>query len=208
MVMMTNILPADMSWVELLGKMLLIYLIGSIPSGLIIGKGLYGKDLREHGSKNIGSTNAYRVLGKMGALLVFLCDLTKGIMGAYLLSVTPTLTVIGGLLAMIGHNWPIFLNFKGGKGVATGLGMVIYMVPSVALLAFSIWAVIVYFTKYVSLGSIVAASVIPVVMYLWNEPMPYIVFGVIAALFVIIRHRANIARLLSGNELKVERTKE
>lgn len=198
----------DMSWIELIGRMVLIYLIGSIPSGLLIGKGLYGKDLREHGSKNIGATNAYRVLGKMGALLVFLCDLTKGVLGAYLLSFTPTFTVVGGLLAMIGHNWPIFLKFKGGKGVATGLGMVIFMVPSVALLAFSIWAMIVYVTKYVSLGSIVAAAIIPVAMYLWDEPTPYIVFGVIAALFVIIRHRANIKRLLAGNELKVERTKD
>ncbi len=198
----------DMSWIEIAIRMVLIYLIGSIPSGLIIGKGLYGKDLREHGSKNIGATNAYRVLGKMGALLVFLCDLTKGILGAYLLSVSPTLTVVGGLLAMIGHNWPIFLNFKGGKGVATGLGMVIFMVPSVALLAFSIWAIIVYFTKYVSLGSIVAAAIIPIAMYIWHEPTAYIVFGIVAALFVIIRHRANIKRLLAGNELKVERTKD
>ena len=110
-------------------------------------------------------------------------------------------------MAMIGHNWSIFLKGKGGRGVATGLGVIIALSPAVAGIAFVIWGILVLLFKFVSLGSIVAAASIPILMYAFDEPVEYIIFGAIAAIFVIFRHRENIVRLVQGKELKVERVK-
>ena len=187
----------------------LAYFIGSIPSGLIIGKTFFNIDVRQYGSKNIGATNTYRVIGLKAALPVFLCDALKGAAGVVLLSsYGPMYMIIGGILAMMGHNWSIFLGFKGGRGVATGLGVLIALSPLVALLCFLVWGIIVYFTKLVSLGSIVAAALVPVLMYVTGESYWFVGFGGLAALFVIVRHWDNIKRLLAGNELKVERIKK
>ena len=187
----------------------LAYFIGSIPSGLIIGKTLFNTDVRQYGSKNIGATNTYRVIGLKAALPVFLCDALKGAAGVVLLSsYGPMYMILGGILAMMGHNWSIFLGFKGGRGVATGLGVLIALSPLVALLCFLVWGIIVYFTKLVSLGSIVAAALVPVLMYVTGESYWFVGFGGLAALFVIVRHWDNIKRLLAGNELKVERIKK
>ena len=188
---------------------ILAYLIGSIPSGLIIGKGLFGTDVRQFGSKNIGATNTYRVLGLKAALPVFICDALKGAIGVFLLtSYGPAFAILGGILAMVGHNWSIFLGFKGGRGVATGLGVLIALSPLVAIICFAIWGIIVYPTKLVSLGSIIAAAAVPLLMFLTGQSWWYVGFGALAALFVILRHRENIIRLLSGKELKVERVKD
>ena len=187
----------------------LAYLIGSIPSGLIIGKIFFNIDVREYGSKNIGATNTYRVIGLKAALPVFLCDALKGAAGVVLLSsYGPMYMILGGILAMMGHNWSVFLGFKGGRGVATGLGVLIALSPIVALICFLVWGVIVYFTKLVSLGSIIAAALVPVLMYFTGESFWFVGFGGLAALFVIVRHWDNIKRLLAGNELKVERIKK
>ena len=187
----------------------LAYLIGSIPSGLIIGKIFFNIDVRQYGSRNIGATNTYRVIGLKAALPVFLCDTLKGAAGVVLLSsYGPMYMILGGILAMMGHNWSIFLGFKGGRGVATGLGVLIALSPLVALLCFLVWGVIVYFTKLVSLGSIVAAALVPVLMYVTGESYWFVGFGGLAALFVIVRHWDNIKRLLAGNELKVARIKK
>ena len=187
----------------------LAYFIGSIPSGLIIGKTFFNIDVRQYGSKNIGATNTYRVIGLKAALPVFLCDALKGAAGVVLLSsYGPMYMILGGILAMMGHNWSIFLGFKGGRGVATGLGVLIALSPLVALLCFLVWSIIVYFTKLVSLGSIVAAALVPVLMYVTGESYWFVGFGGLAALFVIVRHWDNIKRLLAGNELKVERIKK
>lgn len=188
---------------------ILAYLIGSIPSGLIIGKGLFGTDVRQFGSKNIGATNTYRVLGLKAALPVFIYDALKGAIGVFLLaSYGPAFAILGGILAMVGHNWSIFLGFKGGRGVATGLGVLIALSPLVAVICFAIWGIIVYPTKLVSLGSIIAAAAVPLLMFLTGQSWWYVGFGALAALFVILRHRDNIIRLLSGKELKVERVKD
>lgn len=187
---------------------ILAYLFGAIPSGLIIGKIFYNTDIRNYGSHNIGATNAYRVLGKLGAAAVFLCDVLKGGAGVYLFAPNPEWMVLGGILAMIGHNWPIFLKFKGGRGVATGLGVLIFLTPWVSLIVFLVWALIFGLTKYVSLGSVVAAALVPISMYVLKEPIPYLWFGLAAAFFVIIRHKDNLKRLWAGNELKIERTKK
>ena len=187
----------------------LAYFIGSIPSGLIIGKTFFNIDVRQYGSKNIGATNTYRVIGLKAALPVFLCDALKGAAGVVLLSsYGPMYMILGGILAMMGHNWSIFLGFKGGRGVATGLGVLIALSPLVALFCFLVWGIIVYFTKLVSLGSIVAAALVPVLMYVTGESYWFVGFGGLAALFVIVRHWDNIKRLLAGNELKVERIKK
>ena len=195
-----------MDTMTIIGLAVVAYLLGSIPSGLIIGKLFFNTDVRLYGSKNIGATNTYRVLGMKAALPVFLCDAGKGMAGVAIFSPEPNLMLLGGILAMVGHNWSVFLGFKGGRGVATGLGVLIFLVPLISAICFATWAVIVYFTKYVSLGSIVGAALLPILMIVFGEPLWYIVFGTVAALFVILRHRENIMRLLRGQELKVERT--
>lgn len=183
------------------------YLLGSIPSGLIIGRTFWNVDLRERGSKNIGATNAYRTLGKSAGALIFAADLAKGILAVWLgqyLAGTPAAMMIGGMFAIIGHNWSILLKFSGGKGVATGLGVISMLMPQVTLTVFLIWIAIVYFTKYVSLGSVTAAALVPILAYLYAAPAEYAAFGALAAVFVIYRHKSNIARLLNGTESKIK----
>ena len=188
--------------------LLVAYVIGSIPTGLIIGKLFFKTDVRKYGSKNIGATNTFRVLGLKAALPVFLGDAGKGALGVLLFYPNPAWMIAGGLCAMIGHHWSIFLKFSGGRGVATGLGVLIALSPVVAAICFAVWAVIVKFTSFVSLGSIVAAVLVPVLVYIMAEPVPYIIFGGIAAAFVVFRHRENIIRLLQGKELAVKRIKK
>jgi glycerol-3-phosphate acyltransferase PlsY len=188
--------------------LVLAYLVGSFPSGLVIGKFGYHVDLRDYGSHNIGATNAYRVLGKVPAFMIFFLDALKGAAGVYLGSPDLLLMLAGGIAAIAGHSCSVFLKFKGGRGVATGLGVIACLVPTITAIVFVIWAVIVYFTKLVSLGSIVAASFVPILMYAFGKPPEVILFGIAAALFVIIRHKDNIHRLLQGKELKVERIKK
>lgn len=183
------------------------YLVGAIPSGLIFGKLFWGVDLRQHGSHNIGATNAWRTLGKGPGFLIFCCDFLKGVCGVYLGSLSvfsPTALVLGGLMAIVGHSCSVFLRFQGGKGVATGLGVIAMLMPETTLLIFLLWFLIVYFTGYVSLGSIVAAAVVPVLAWWGEEPRVYVLFGLLAAIFVIYRHKANIARLLAGTESKIK----
>ena len=183
------------------------YLIGSIPNGLIIGKRLYNVDLRQFGSKNIGATNAYRTLGLWPAVWVFLTDAAKGVIAVHFASFligTPIALLIGGIAAIVGHNWSVFLHFTGGRGVATGLGVIAVLVPKITIIIFLVWVVIVYITRYVSLASIVAAALVPVMMWFMGERIEFLYFGILAALFVIIRHRPNIERLLKGQELKIK----
>ena len=184
----------------------LAYLIGSIPSGLILGKLFWHTDLRQYGSHNIGATNAWRTLGKIPGLIVFLADSFKGqaggLLGLYLID-TPLAAVIGGLFAIIGHSFSIFLRFRGGKGVATSLGVLTMLMGNVTLLVFAVWLAIVYMTRYVSLGSVVAGFLTPILAALFSYPMEYIVFTVIAAFLVIVRHRENIKRLMNGTENKI-----
>ena len=184
------------------------YLIGSIPNGLIFGKLFWGVDLREHGSHNIGATNAWRTLGKGPGFLIFFLDFLKGVCGVYLGSLTddssPTSLVLGGLMAIVGHSCSLFLRFKGGKGVATGLGVIAMLMPKTTILIFLLWFLLVYLTGYVSLGSVVAASFVPFLAWWGHEPEAYIVFGITAAIFVIYRHKTNIQRLLAGTESKIK----
>ena len=185
----------------------LSYVIGSIPSGLILGKTIWHVDLREHGSKNIGATNAWRTLGKLPGFTVFVADLLKGMVGVYLgmlLVGTSTAMIIGGIMAIVGHSLSLFLKFKGGKGVATGLGVLIMLMPSVSPIVFLVWLVVVLISKYVSLGSIIAAVLVPVCAFLTGLPLEFVLFGIVAAIFVIYRHKSNIVRLMNGTENKIK----
>lgn len=199
--------------------LVLAYLAGSFPSGLVIGRLFYHTDIRQYGSHNTGATNAYRVLGAVGGLAVLICDAAKGMLGVYLgqlasqqgLGSADTqiyFMILGGLLAIIGHSCSVFLKFKGGKGVATGLGIILFLAPVETVIVFCVWAVIVGLTRIVSLGSIVAAILVPITFYLFGEPLPLVIFGLLAALLVVFRHKDNILRLLQGRELKVERIKK
>ena len=182
------------------------YLVGSIPSGLILGKLFWHTDLRKYGSHNIGATNAWRTLGKLPGIIVFLADSLKGQAGVLLglsLVGTPLAAVIGGLLAIVGHSFSLFLRLHGGKGVATSLGVLTMLMGNVTLIVFVLWFTIVYMTRYVSLGSVVAGVLTPILAALFAYPMEYIVFTVIAALLVIVRHRENIKRLMNGTENKI-----
>ena len=185
---------------------ILAYLIGSIPSGVILGKLFWHKDLREHGSHNIGATNAWRTLGKGAGIAVFIADSLKGQAGVavgLVLVGTPLAAVLGGLFAIIGHSFSIFLRFHGGKGVATSLGVLTMLMGNVTLIVFAVWFAIVYTTRYVSLGSVVAGFLTPILAALFGYPMEYVLFTVIAAILVIVRHRENIVRLMNGTENKI-----
>ena len=172
------------------------YLLGSIPNGLVFGKLIWHVDLREYGSHNIGATNAWRTLGKGPGFLIFLLDFLKGALSVGLAEVfapLPLVMVIAGILAIVGHSCSLFLHFKGGKGV----------MPLPSLIVFLVWLAIVMVTKYVSLGSCIAAALVPILSYAWGYPGAYTAFGVLAAAFIIIRHKANIVRLMNGTENKI-----
>ncbi len=182
------------------------YLIGSVPFGYILTR-LTGKtDIREHGSGNIGATNVLRVLGWRAALPVFVLDLLKG-MAAVLLakavSDLPAFYLAAGLLAMIGHSFPIFLRFKGGKAAATGIGVLLVVSGWAILIIAAVALLVIALTRYVSLGSLLGALATPVYFYLFNFDLNHILFGLALALLVIARHHANIVRLLKGTEPKL-----
>lgn len=180
---------------------------GSVPSGLWIVKMLHGIDIRNYGSKNIGTTNVFRTVGIQTAVIVLLCDMFKGIAAIAIVNYfygDPLLNVIIALGALLGHNYSLFLGFKGGKGVATGLGILVFLMPKVAGAVFLIWLALVLTTRYVSLGSIVAAIFTPIMAWYLDYPLPYIVLGTIAGFFVVLRHKENIGRLLSGTESKIK----
>ena len=186
------------------------YILGSIPNGLILGKAIWGVDLRQHGSKNIGATNAWRTIGKAGGISIFALDFLKGAMSAYLglhLGGSELAGVLCGILAIAGHSWSVFLAFKGGKGVATGLGVIAALMPEVTLIVFAVWFAIVYFTGYVSLGSIVGAALVPILTLFFGLHTEFLILGLIAAVFIIYRHKSNIERLLKGTESKIKAAK-
>ena len=168
------------------------YIIGSIPTGLILGKTWYRRDLRRLGSGNIGATNAFRVLGKKGGAAVFLIDFFKGEIAVLL--------ILCGLFAIIGNIFSIFMQLKGGKGVSTTLGVLSILMPKVALAVVIAWGAVVFATRYVSLGSITAAIMAPVFTAFLHYDYYYIIFSVIVMAFIIAKHRDNLERLRKGRE--------
>lgn len=199
------------------------YLIGSVPSGLLISKSR-GIDIREHGSRNIGATNVWRILGKKWGMLAFGLDTGKGWLAVTLSGwgaahfLTPPLLgdhsvgIIGAVGVILGHNFPIWLRFKGGKGVATSLGVLIGLMPIASLIVLGIWGIVLKLFRYVSLASICAAGALPLVVLglilfatpFWGTDLgwPDLAFSLVAAGLVMKRHLPNIRRLRAGTELR------
>lgn len=191
------------------------YLIGSIPTAVWVSKSVFGIDIRDYGSGNAGATNTFRVLGSKWGSLVMLVDVVKGIMATSLYILLPfymtselhrTNFMIGlGLAAVIGHIFPIWASFRGGKGVATLLGMAIAIQPLVAACCLVVFFIVLFLTRFVSLSSILAGiSFMVFILFIFNEKEPlYRIFAVLVALMVILTHQKNIGRILRGTESKI-----
>lgn len=191
----------------------LSYLIGSVPTGYWAGRVFKGLDLREHGSKNIGATNAWRVMGAQWGVMVLLIDVLKGLLPVVWLA--PLLAgpsfplslegakVVAGLGAIMGHNWTFFLGFKGGKGVATTAGVFLGISWQVMLIILAIFALVVGISRYISLGSITCALLLPVFMYLFHGMGVYFFLSVTACLGMLYKHRSNIERLKKRQESQI-----
>lgn len=193
------------------------YLLGSIPFGIIISRLFKGIDVREYGSKNIGFTNVFRVVGVLPAVIVLILDVGKGVVSVLLISqiaisqapLSPTLVrIAAGMFVILGHIFPIFANFKGGKGVATAAGVLLALVPSEFILVLIIFVLVVSFTRYISLGSLVSSLFLPLILafekyYLKKAiPIELIVVSLILCFLIFYTHRQNIKRLLAGTENK------
>lgn len=187
------------------------YLLGSLNAALIVSKAFYKKDIREFGSGNAGLTNVLRTFGKGAATAVLALDFLKGILACF---VGQLLTgnvenmgwagmYLAGFAAVIGHNWPVFFGFKGGKGVLTSFAVILYISPLPASICLVVFIIVVSLTKYVSLGSIIAAILWPVASIFFDLPALMLVIAVLMVVMIVIRHRENIARLFQGTEKKI-----
>lgn len=200
--------------IEVIIGVLGAYLLGSIPTAVWYGRVFHGVDIRNHGSGNAGATNSLRVLGKKAGVIVLLIDLLKGYMAISLAGIitqhsdfqsTEYIVPLLGLAVVVGHIFPIFAQFKGGKGVATSLGVILAIHPLATLICLVVFLLIVFTTKYVSLGSMLGALTFPVqlVSGFWGlQPMIIVIFGFVLAVLLVITHRENVKRLLAGNENK------
>lgn len=196
------------------------YLIGSMPTALWVGKAFFGIDIREHGSGNSGATNTFRVLGKKAGFMVLFLDIMKGLTAASIVRYLDfveigtvryvNLQLLFGLSSVLGHIFPAYANFKGGKGIATLLGMIIGIHYLSAVVCLMLFVVVLFSTRYVSLSSILAAVAFPliaIVIYKNEEPF-FVAFGVAAAIMVVLTHQKNIVRLVAGNENKAKLLKK
>ena len=195
---------------EIILTIIIAYLIGSIPTGYIIVKLFTGQDIRKTGSGSTGATNVKRVMGKKWFFIVMLLDAFKGALPVLLAKIFANVFVSIGLLpvlaavaVILGHSKSIFLKFSGGKSVASGVGTILALNIIVGLSIAFIWAIVTYISKYVSVGSIVALSLSPAIMYLCKAPIAYIIYCCIGAIYIIYLHRENIFRLIKGTESKV-----
>lgn len=195
------------------GLLLLIaYLIGSLPIGLFAGKIAKGIDIRDFGSGNIGASNVWRTLGPVWGVIVFLLDVTKGLAPTLLAHGRPAapiwLPIAAGVAAILGHNFSPFLRFKGGKGVATSLGVAFGLSWQGALIGFAAWVIVLALTRYISLASMIAVPVGAICIWQFNHHhWSYAAFAALATFFVIFTHRANILRLRAGTERRIREKK-
>ncbi len=201
----------------------LAYLLGSTPTGYLVGYALQGIDIRQYGSGGTGATNVLRTLGKKPALFVLVVDILKGAIAILIvklgcawmasepwatgaadwLSWQPWIVTLAGLMAILGHSRSVWINFTGGKSVATGLGVVFMMAWPVGLGALLVFALTLAVWRIVSLGSILAATTAVALMFATGQPIPYLLLAIAAGLYVILRHRTNIQRILDGTEPKI-----
>ena len=212
------------TWLCVIGLMITAYLLGSIPSAVWIGKKYYGIDIREHGSKNAGTTNMLRVLGKRAALPVFIIDYFKGFVAVILTSLMRyddavseawriNLRIIATIFVVLGHIYPIFAGFKGGKGVATLLGAGTGIYAPILMLCFGVWCFVFAIWHYVSLASMVAGCCYPTFVLIFStmtydpaapfQSIPFIIFSWVVAVLLVVTHRKNIGRLREGTESKI-----
>jgi len=189
--------------------LLVSYLLGAIPTAYLLVKWAKGIDIRTMGSGNVGATNALRTVGLWAGVVVLAIDVLKGIIAAWLIprwllgETTPDRSLVCGLAAVLGHDFPCFLRFRGGKGVATTIGVLVGSVPLVAGIVVGVWLVVFGLFRYVSLGSIAAAVAIPLSQLALHQSRREILIGSGLAILIIARHRANISRLLSGAEHRI-----
>ncbi len=195
---------------KLIIVLLFSYLLGSIPNGYIFGKQFAEKDIRNYGSGNVGATNVARVAGYKVGLLVAFLDITKGFLSVYIAKTfllpeyEMAFVFTAAILAIIGHNWSMFLSFQGGKGVATSVGVILSLFPLSFIVLFIVWVTMIILTKMVSIGSILGAISLPIsILFIYSSESSYIIFGIIIALLVIFSHRSNIKRIIKGNENKM-----
>jgi glycerol-3-phosphate acyltransferase PlsY len=188
------------------------YLLGSANTSIIVGK-FYGLDVRNHGSGNAGATNTLRTLGKTAAAIVSIGDVLKGIIacliGLFIIGNIEGIgalgLMVGGIAAILGHNWPIYFGFKGGKGIFTSFSVVLMMDWKIGLMLLGVFIIVVAITKYVSLGSIIGSGLFPIVSAIpsFNKSPVFIIFAAILAFLAIYRHRSNILRIINGTESKL-----
>lgn len=191
---------------------ILAYLIGSVPTAYLVGKAIKGIDIRKHGSGNVGATNVFRTVGKGWGVCVLICDMLKGIIAVIVLSRLydgdfdniKYAQMIYGVFAICGHNWTLFLGFKGGKGVATTAGVIAAMFPLAFSFSFIIFITTVVMTRIVSISSLISAFAFPIFFaFLYNDIKDFYVFlgiSILLVIFIFIRHRKNITRLIKGEE--------
>lgn len=195
--------------------LILAYLVGSVPTAVWVSKLVFGIDIREHGSGNAGATNAFRILGTKAGCGVMLVDMLKGFLAVKLALLSPLLVrsepfvnlqIFLGLAAVVGHIFPIWAEFRGGKGIATLFGMILSIQPIVAVSLVAVFCLMLFLTRYVSLSSITASIAFPLlIIFIFNnaEELSYRLFAIATAFLVVLTHHKNISRLLSGNENKV-----
>lgn len=192
----------------LLGGVLTAYLIGAIPVGLLVARAFGVADLRALGSGNIGATNVLRTAGRAAALLTLAGDAAKGclavVAGQALGGGTPTAAAVAAVAAVVGNCWSVYLLFRGGKGMATGLGAFLWLVPLATLTAAVVWLVVAVVSRYASLASLAAALAVPLAaLTLGRYPIDSVVAGAVATAIIVSRHRDNIGRLLAGTERRL-----
>lgn len=216
-----------LGWIGWVALVLVVsYLLGSIPTGYWLGKLLKGIDIREHGSKSTGATNVLRTVGKGPAIAVLLIDILKGAAAViftrwiYTLPAValpssiapatwvPWMITLAALAAMFGHSRSLWINFTGGKSVATGLGVMLAMSWQVGLATFAVFGLLLAIARIVSLGSIMAAIAAPLLMIAFGQPLPFILMALAGGSYVVLRHRANIQRLLAGTEPQIGKKHE
>jgi acyl phosphate:glycerol-3-phosphate acyltransferase len=185
--------------------LVLAYLAGSIPFGLVIGKLFFNIDIREHGSGNVGTTNAFRVLGKKAGVAVLVCDMLKGYVPALAASLIfgPWATIFIASAPVAGHMYSVFLRGSGGKGIATGSAVALALAPQIYIVVLGVWLAVLLLTRYVSLASLTAAIMLAVLTIVEHEPLPYQIAVVVVLVLVVWAHRSNIRRLFLRCEPRI-----